>query len=473
MAILVAMASGCANSPTPPAVATVVELAAPPADWTALAGRRVRITVPLTVVDTFPLAEHGELPVAFGGRLPVPTEVAAPGAAAKARAEANRQATVVLDDGRDDAPLDAAEPLPAVPGSTRRRAGTELSGVEGEVRLVPGGVRLMPARATVVAAPRPPAPAVPGALRLASFNVLNLFNGDGRGGGFPTPRGAKTPAQLVLQQAKLVASVQALAPDAAALMEIENDGYGPDSALAQFVAALNAAGPIRDYRFVDAGAGPGTNPIRVAIVYRASRLAPRGRPAMLAGGPFGDRSRVPLAQAFRGAGAPRGAPAFVLVANHLKSKGCGRGVDAATGADADPGDGQSCWNALRVASARRLDAWLRTDPTRSGSDRIVLLGDFNAYAQEDPLRVLREAGWVDAFDRFPEPGLAYSFVFDGAAGRLDHALLSPAAAARLRGAAPWHNNADEPDASRYESGRDATPYGASDHDPLVIGLDGP
>jgi predicted extracellular nuclease len=318
---------------------------------------------------------------------------------------------------------------------------------------------------------RPPAPAIPGNLRLGSFNVLNLFNGDGRGGGFPTPRGAQTFAGYVLQQAKLVAAVQALAPDAAALMEVENDGYGPDSALAQFVAALNAAGPVRDYAFVDAGHGPGTDQIRVAILYRRGVLVPRGAPAVLEGGPFAERSRVPLAQAFARTGADAGAPALVLVAVHLKSKGCGKGERAATGAEADQGDGQSCWNPVRVDSARRIDAWLRTDPTGAHSDRTVLLGDFNAYGQEDPVRLLREAGWVDAFARFPEPGLEYSFVFDGQAGRLDHALLSPAAAALLRGAAHWHNNADEPESSRYETGLDDSPYGASDHDPLVIGLD--
>jgi predicted extracellular nuclease len=268
-----------------------------------------------------------------------------------------------------------------------------------------------------------------------------------------------------------VAAVQALAPDAAALMEVENDGTGPESALAQFVAALNAAGPVRDYAFVDTGAGPGTDQIRVALVYRTAKLRPHGAPAMLAGGPFDTRSRVPLAQAFTVRGARRGAPPLVLVAVHFKSKGCGRDATAASGPDIDMKDGQTCFNATRVDSARRLVDWLRTDPTRSGSDRTVLLGDFNAYAQEEPLRVLHDAGFVDAFARFPEAGPSYSFVFGGQAGRLDHALLSPAAAARLRGAAHWHSNADEPAASDYRAGTDASAYGASDHDPLVIGLD--
>ena len=92
---------------------------------------------------------------------------------------------------------------------------------------------------------RRPAPDVAGNTRIASLNVLNLFNGDGKQGDFPTSRGAETFAAYQLQQQKIVASVQALKPDVAALMEIENDGTGPESALAQFVAALNAAGPIK------------------------------------------------------------------------------------------------------------------------------------------------------------------------------------------------------------------------------------
>jgi predicted extracellular nuclease len=469
---LLAACTAPAPRPEPPLPAPDLVLTAPPADWAALAGRRVRIDAPLTVLDSFPLATRGELQVAFGGRLPIPTEVAAPGAP-QARIEAdNQRRLLLLDDGLDGAPVDAAAPLPGVPGAPTLRFGSTLTGVEGVVLATEQGVRLVPtSTARIDPAPRPAAPTVAGALKLASLNVLNLFNGDGRGGGFPTPRGARTPEELARQQAKLVAAVQALAPDAAALMEVENDGAGPDSALAQFVAALNAAGPVRDYAFVDTGPGPGTDQIRVALVYRTSKLLPLGPPATLAGGPFESRSRVPLAQAFAAANAHPGTPPLVLVAVHFKSKGCGRDATAASGPDIDMKDGQTCFNATRVESARRLVDWLRTDPTRSRSDRTVLLGDFNAYAREEPLRVLHDAGFVDAFDRFPEAGPSYSFVFGGQAGRLDHALLSPAAAAQLRGAAHWHSNADEPAASDYRAGTDTSAYGASDHDPLVIGGD--
>jgi predicted extracellular nuclease len=464
--VLASLLAGCAGPVVRHDGATV--LVAAPADWTPLAGQRVRIAAPLTVTDTYPLAERGQLLVAFDGRALQPTEVAAPGAPAAVVAAANARRRLVLDDGLEAMPADPANPLPALPGAPHLRSGSVLTGVEGTVVVDAHGPRLVLAKAEAAPAPRPAPPQVAGALRLGSFNVLNLFNGDGAGGGFPTPRGAKTAAEYARQQAKLVASVQALAPDAAALMEVENDGYGPASALADFVEALDAAGPARDYAFVDAKQGPGTDAIRVALIYRTSKLRPVGAAAALSGGPFDTRTRPPLAQAFVPVAHPD-APPLVLVAVHLKSKGCGRDADAATGADADQRDGQSCWNAMRVDAARRIDAWLRGDPTRSQADRIVLLGDFNAYSQEDPLRLLREAGWVDPFADDAAPD--YSFVFGGASGRLDHVLLSPAAAPALRGAAHWHNNADEPAAARAEAGTDASAYGASDHDPLVIGGD--
>jgi predicted extracellular nuclease len=248
-------------------------------------------------------------------------------------------------------------------------------------------------------------------------------------------------------------------------MELENDGYGPQSSLAQFVDALNADGG--DWRFVDAGKGPGSDEIRVGLIYRKGRVTPAGKPAMLEGGPFdcvSSRacSRVPLAQAFR-----RGKrPAFVIVANHFKSKGC----SGATGADADQRDGQACWNALRVDSAKRLDAWLKTDPTGHGSSLELVVGDFNAHAMEDPLRTLRDAGWKDAF-AVAKAKQPYSYLYGGMLGRLDHALLSPALARRLKGAAEWHSNADEADGEGYAGSDAAGPWRSSDHDPMLLGFD--
>ena len=72
--------------------------------------------------------------------------------------------------------------------------------------------------------PRPAAPdAVGGNLKVASFNVLNFFNGDGAGGGFPTARGANTPFEFQRQRAKEISALTAMNADIVGLMEMEND----------------------------------------------------------------------------------------------------------------------------------------------------------------------------------------------------------------------------------------------------------
>ncbi|HYG07587.1 MAG TPA: ExeM/NucH family extracellular endonuclease [Stenotrophomonas sp.] len=440
------------------------EIAAAPADWRALEGERVRITAPLTLSGSDGLERNGELVASFEGRLWQPSEVAVPGSAAYAQVERdNARRRLLLDDGSSKRNPDSVAYLPA---AALLRTGTQLGAVEGIVdRRYDGSWRLqLTAPLQLSAAQRPAPPQVPGALRVAAFNLENFFNGDGQGGGFPTLRGARTQAEFQAQLAKLVATIRPLQADVAALMELENDGYGKASAIATLVAALNGEqGAAGDWRYVDAGQGPGSNPIRVGLIYRASRVEAVGKPAVLEGGPFVDHSRVPLAQAFR---SRAGGKPFVVVANHFKSKGCSE----ASGADADQHDGQACWNATRVETARKLDDWLRTDPTGIGNQRALLLGDFNAYAQEAPLRELRARGWQDAFvvAGVEQP---YSYVYNGQTGRLDHALLSPSLAPALRGAAEWHINADEQDALGYRERNVEGPWRSSDHDPLLLGLD--
>ena len=432
-----------------------------PDRWERYAGMLVRIQAPLTISGHHELARRGTLIASFGGRLHTPTEIALPGDAARAVLADNARRRLLIDDGSD------AE-LRAIPWYLGRqsspRSGSTITLAEGVVDQRHGQYRLQ-ATAPLRFAPaaRPAPPRVAGDTRIAALNLENLFNGDGRGGGFPTARGARTQAEYEVQRAKLVATIHALAPDIAALMELENDGFDRYSSIAQLVDALNADGA--DWRFVDAGHGPGEDAIRLGLLYRAGKVRPVGRTATLEAGPFGPRSRAPLAQAFR-----RGdGPAFVVAVNHFKSKGCSE----AEGADRDQGDGQACWNALRTDSARRMMAWLDRDPTQTGSDLVAIIGDLNAYAMEDPVQTILAAGWVDAFasEEGPAP---HSYVFDGQAGRLDHALLSPALARRLAGAAKWHSNADELQNVGYRGGNERdlppSPWRSSDHDPLITGF---
>lgn len=452
-------------APTPTATTArskaPVVLTTAPADWRALDGQHVRIAAPLTLAGTDGLERFGQLTVAFDGRLWQPTEVAAPGTAGIEQVMAdNQRRRLVLDDGSD-----ARDPgsVPYLAGNPVLRTGMQLRNVEGIVRVDAQGRPSLQVEGTLKLPDlqRPAVPKVAGDLHIAAFNLENFFNGDGQGGGFPTLRGARTLDEHKAQVAKLVATINALDAHIAALMELENDGYGPQSAIAELLAALNATlEPAQQWAMVDAGEGPGTNPIRVGIIFRKGLFKPLGAPLTKLDGPFAEHSRAPLAQAFQGNGAP-----FMVVANHFKSKGC---RDAA-GADADRNDGQGCWNATRVESARQLNQWVGAEAARLKVKDIVLLGDFNAYAQEDPIRTLHDLGWQDAF-KVAKVEHPYSYVYNGYTGRLDHALLSPGMAKRLRGAAEWHSNADEQDASGYQGRNVPGPWRSSDHDPLLLGF---
>ncbi|HEX4854003.1 ExeM/NucH family extracellular endonuclease [Arenimonas sp.] len=455
------LARGIAMAPT------VVTAAPIPQGWEAFEGMLLQVDAPMTVTGNDGLMRFGELVVSFDGRRFAPTERTAPGPEADALAQENFHVMLRLDDGlsaqNPGEPWFLREPL-----SDERplRTGSVIAGATGvlDQRFGSHRLQLVAPLGAITQAPRPAPPTVPGDRRIVGLNVLNLFNGDGRGGGFPTERGAARAADHARQQAKLVATVQALDPDLLALMELENDGFGPESAVAQFVAALNAAGPHADWRFVDAGEGPGEGSIRVGLVYRATRFQTVGAPATLLEAPFNRGSRAPIAQAFRAGNGP----VFVVVANHFKSKG-GCRPDAPAG-DGDQGDGQACFNATRVASSEALHAWLATDPTGTRPAGQLVIGDLNAHAQEDPLRTLYARGWRDAFEvaGVEQP---YSYVWAGLSARLDHALVDAGLAARLRGAAEWHNSADESERFGYALDDDADPWRASDHDPVLLGLD--
>jgi hypothetical protein len=176
---------------------------------------------------------------------------------------------------------------------------------------------------------------------------------------------------------------------------------------------------------------------------------------------------------------------FTVVANHFKSKGdSGLDEDAicqstpAANPNCDQGDGQGYWNARRTDAAHAVAAWIGQMPTGSTDPDYLILGDLNAYGQEDPITALSGAGWTDLFGGDPN---AYSFVFDGQWGYLDYALANAEMGAQVTAVAEWHANADEPSVLGYSTAFKSAnqisllyseePYRTSDHDPLIVGLD--
>ncbi len=455
-------------------------------------GMLVTFSQTLTVTDNFDLGHFGEV-LLSNGRLATPTNVVAPGAPAVAMEAANLLNQVVLD---DDTSSTYPSPTPyldgANPVTATRRTGDTTTGTTGVLANKFGAYVIEPTVAPtfVDANPRQNSPATTGTLRVAFGNVENFMNGDGTGGGFPTSRGATTFDEWQRHLAKVTAGILNLAPDVMGISEMENDGvtagspngahdsYGATSALAQLVANLNAHAPAgTTYAFVDASAVDiVTDVIHSAFIYRVETVETVGAPAMLDNPYFNNHARNPLAQTFRQKSS--GAKLTACV-NHFRAKGGASSQDDGTGLNDDQGDGQATNNYIRTKEAQALTAWLATDPTGSGDARVLILGDLNSYAKEDPIAAIENAGYVNLMERF-EGVDGYSYAFNGEFGHLDQMLASASLNAQAVSGATWHVNSDEPVYYDYNvENKDAsqqainvgTPFRYSDHDSVVVGLD--
>jgi predicted extracellular nuclease len=450
--------------------ATTLPLPSSDAQREALEGMLVAPSQALTVSEVFNLDRYGEIILSSGGRLVTPTEAAETGAPADAIAAENTRRSIVLDDGRTTR-FDTAKPPLAPPyltlddpvrvGDTAQLQPVVLSYAFNLWRLEPADGT---AEGTTFAAtnPRPAAPsAVGGDLRIADFNVLNYFVD------FPSEfgddaRGATTPEELAQQQAKIVTAITALDADVITLHEIENSAVltpeTPYRAVETLVAALNRAQGKDTWRFVQAHEA--SDVITNAIIYRVNAAQPVGEPMKPAEDAVWDNAREPIAQTFRSRG-----EVFSVIANHLKSKGSGCG----TGSDRPDTQGGNC-NGDRVAQATALVAFAQQVATAAGDPDVLMTGDFNAYRNEDPLDVVRAAGFIEVFT----PG-EYSYVFGGGSGSLDHVFASPSMLPKVTGHTIWDINAVESFAYEYDAPFEGLyapyPYRASDHNPTLVGVD--
>ena len=411
----------------------------------ALEGMRLKFNQDLAVTDVYS-RHRGEVTLAAGAPLRIPTEDAPPGDRARQAARANREASI-------DALLADPDTRPGPVGS-RYMVVSGILGHDGRDKL------LLVETADGVAAEPPAVPERPaaGALRIVNANLLNFFNGDGRGGGFPTERGAESLDEFERQRNRIKSAMAHLAPDLLAVQELENDGFGPDSA-ARSLEALLEEGANGEYAVIEPPAGRvGGDVISVGLFYRTESLTPVGPAHTLDSEPFQRLSRQPLAQLFRD---ETSGETLLVAVNHLKSKGsC-----PDEGPDANQDDGQGCWNPSRLAAVEALLPWLRERAAAAGTKRILVLGDMNAYRMEDPIRAFRDGGYDELVET--NSGLpAHSYRHYGQGGTLDYAFASPALSSSVRQAFIWHINSDWPRNMAL-----AQPWlRMSDHDPVVVDL---
>jgi uncharacterized protein len=486
-----------------PTVTNIVLPVTSTADLERYEGTLVNISAganPLTVTETFKLGRFGQVGLSGNGRINQYTQSNAPSVSGYADYLSNLQDNyIILDDGstgqNPDPTIHArgGQPLSA---SNTLRAGDSIASISGVLDERFEGFRVQtttPANFLATNAREATAPAVGGNLKVASFNLLNFFNGNGIDansdglidGGFPTARGANTATEFKRQLDKTVQAVLGLNPDIFGYNEIENDGYGANSAVQELVDSLNAVAGAGTYAFVnppatalDASGRFGGDEITVGFIYKtsAARVAPGTNPAALTTGAFDQVTnrvqRPALAVTFErlANGTPTN-ETFTGVINHFKSKGSSAGGAG----DADAGDGQGLSNGTRTRAAQELATWLATNPTGTSDTDYLITGDLNAYQSEDPVTTLTSAGYNNLFNSD-----SYSFQFNGQWGSLDHALASGSLNSQVTGAAKWHINSDEPTvldyntefktAGQVSSFYNVDPFRSSDHDPIVVGL---
>lgn len=467
---------------------------------------------PLTVIENFDLDRYGEITVSAGSQIQ-PTQIYDPTtqqSEIQALQAANANNRLTIDDGFSAQNPDEFRYIPASAGDNGNgyldagdtftengptlRLGAELTGsVEGVLSYGFGAYKMLvdgvlPVDQATNGAARSDAPEdVGGRLTVSSFNLLNFFttldDGSGAGSGPNNlePRGATTAEDLARQTDKIVEAILQIDASVFGLQELENNGFDSASAIATLVDALNAAAePGVTYAFVDptdpgSDGFIGTDAITTGLIYKTNEVSLVASDFLVFDDGSQQQSRPAVTATFEEIGTGE---QFTVSVNHLKSKS-GTG----TGADADQGDGQGAFNATRTAAAQQLAEWLSSDNPDGyltqngvGDTDVLIIGDLNSYAQEDPIDAIREAGYVDLIDGFIGQQDAFSYIFDGQQGTLDQGLASQSLAGQVSGVAEWHINAQEPDLFSYSTEfkdpafYNADVYATSDHDPLLIGL---
>lgn len=450
----------------------------------------VRLADTLTVTDNSNLGKYGEITLSQGGLVYQATQIADPNdflpSGTKAYGKTNVASidsiitnndlrSILLDDGRSS----SMSILPYINSDNTLRVGSTIDSLWGIMAYAFDQYRVQPTAMSHVKINyqnRPPVPNIGSTanIKIASFNVLNYFNGDGLGAGFPTSRGAHSIAEFARQRDKIIKAIIEMDADVVGLIEIENDGTGSLSAIQNLANGINAYLGAGTYSFVKDGDTSqyfNTDEITCGILFKTLNVDTLGSAMISADAVF---NRPALAQTFRVRSSDS---VFNFIINHFKAKGC----TSSKGLDKDQADGQSCYNETRRRQADALTRFINTEVIpKSGTTKVLSMGDYNAYFEEDPLDSLRSAGFTILSTRE-----SYSYLYQGQVGSLDNAFATNTLLPFVTGIEKWNINSVEPPYLGYEDdidegGSDQTnfwsflysdiPARSSDHDPVIVGL---
>lgn len=267
-----------------------------------------------------------------------------------------------------------------------------------------------------------------------------------------TGYGPDNQSEHTKQRAKVSKALAKINADLYGFVEIEQG----QSALAELAADLSK-NTGRRFTYIDDGGSASGSYTKAGYVYCSDVLEPHGSLRYNNEG-VNNRKKT---QAFREKATGE---IFLYSVNHFKAKS-GKG----SGDNADQGDGQGTYNGDRVREAKSVLNHYGSDSYYYGDEDVLIMGDLNAYAMEDPITVLREGGMIDLHRAFHADS-SYSYVYRGQAGYLDHALCNATLYPHVTGMVAYHINSDESDSYTYDKSSDQTMFRCSDHDPVLVGL---
>ena len=255
------------------------------------------------------------------------------------------------------------------------------------------------------------------------------------------------------QRTKTIKALSKINADIYGLVEIQQ---GQD-ALAEIASDLNAQLPGRNYVYINDGTSTNGTYTKSGYIYDANKVEIVGKMVDNNEAVINRKKLMCFREKATG-------EKFIYSINHFKAKS-----GTASGADANQGDGQGIFNATRTREAQSVVDQYNKYRRSIREEDILIMGDLNAYAKEDPIRLFLQRNFIDLHRAFHADS-SYSYMFGSAAGYLDHAISNGSLYPQITGMAAYTINSDEHDRYTYDKSDDNTMFRSSDHDPVLVGL---
>jgi len=249
---------------------------------------------------------------------------------------------------------------------------------------------------------------------------------------------AKSEEELMTQKTKISKALYNIDADIYGICEMEE---GP-LAVTELVNLMNELAGKDQYAWVDANYNT-YNSIMVCYIYRKDKVKTYGKYLE----PYSNTA-MKYREAIQCFEEKKTHERFNLSVNHFYAK--------LSKTDED-----------RQDNMNTLIAKLKT--ARSNDPDVLVIGDLNAYSQEESnLLLVRDNKYVDLLMKYEPDG--YSYLYNERVGYLDHAYANNSMSKQVTKACAYHLNADTyKNGYKFQSGN-TTMYRYADHDPILVGL---